>query len=558
MEQVKGFFLGLLKSDNRDRKSSELRTTAKDDFAETLGISNNEKIIMENAIVKDSLVVDEKKSDNKILEMDNQNVSVISDDLFDEIIQAVQEPQMKQQEKFDLIEAIQEESVKHVAETVKPQESEFNRPELQFFERQPESFFPVNETNNLSLEFDKIGHDINNPGNNKNSTARDIFISTNNEEMVTKPDLISTSIDSETSSLKLIPKKRLFTPYDPVQKTTKSLPNIQTQTTNILKLKDAENELLVNTAVEPSNSSSDEPPRKKRAYVKKTLKEHKRSIFTPEEDELIKEYVRRNPHLKNTHSLYHQIAIVLNAHTGNSIRSRFFGTLFKALDYVYEIDKTTGEVLKDDDGNFIKTSILPGGIKRFYTAEEDYIIALSAKCLFYLNVNRDLEDNKIDPYNYEHLSKIESAYYTAVLNNDEKYIESDPEKLCCNNDGELQPGEIPNFARFRCNKTKGPTTRVFFNQMGTSFPQHTALSWRDRYDKFMKKYGIDNYIRYYNRCLLLNVVPLPIKELSSVKNKALMTLEKDPSAGTLEDLELKFKRKNNYSGNYNREHTEKP
>lgn len=579
MNHVKGFFKGLLRSENTDSErevtnneetnSEQVFETArdleKDDEVGNVTTDMTENYNSYNIEGEEQKEEEEDDDD----EDEVQNVSVINEDLLDEMMMAANEADKEQDDNFNILEAIHEESKKHVEEALKEQADTQGKPLSPQEAEEVES----NETEQ------KILHDIDTstiePNIHKTTFTesqfpeRQVESLMEVEQMIMEQDTADNNLeiqvltDKEQSSE---PKKLIFTPYEPENnKPINDLTPFDIQRAKTPYLQDEQINALINKPTDTDlEEGTTEPPRKKKKiYIPAEIKGLSRSIFTPEEDELIKEYVRRNPHLKMTHKLYQRIGEVLSSHTGNSIRSRFFNTLLKDLDYVYEINPKTGDLLTDSEGNYIKTTQLPGGVKKSFTAEEDYLIALAVKCIFYLTYNNTLE-TQIDPLNIEPLKQFELEYYTKVLNENETYIDTDPNIECKNGEEEEEEGnelaanEIPSFAKFRCNGTKGPTTRKFFNQMSARFPQHTPLSWRDRHDKFMKKFGIDKFISYYNRCVLLGLDPQPIKELTSTRNKAILELEKNPAAGTLEELEMRFKRKNNYSGNYNREHTNKP
>lgn len=289
--------------------------------------------------------------------------------------------------------------------------------------------------------------------------------------------------------------------------------------------------------------------KKRKVYVASEIKTFNSSLFTKEEDDLILEYVRSNSHLKNSHSLYDHIAKRLKKHTGNSIRRRFFNKLEKKMDYHYEVDKETGDVAKDEEGNAITTREKINIQKSKYTAEEDYSTALLLKCHFYLDLNPDVE-GIIDRYDIEALDSMERAYYEANLIpdgdnklDDRKIIPSNPNIPCCNN-GKVIDWK-PDFAQFRCNGTSGPLKKILVERLALKFPNHSIKSWRDRYNRFLKPYGIDRYIYYYNKCRVLKVEPEPISGLSSSRNRALLLQKTTTFAEniTLADLEKKFTRR---------------
>lgn len=62
---------------------------------------------------------------------------------------------------------------------------------------------------------------------------------------------------------------------------------------------------------------------------------------------------------------------------------------------------------------------------------------------------------------------------------------------------------------------------------------------------FLKPYGIDRYIYYYNKCRLLKVEPEPISGLTSARSRAILLQKTTTFAEniTLADLEMKFTRR---------------
>lgn len=547
MNHIKTFLKGLVGTGDvqRSNTSSQIKENSEDEIIDSGG---NEDHIYQTGTLK---TTDKKvKGRDSALFNKDQNSLMLVDDLVNEIVMTVNDTKDNRtategDNDFNIINAIHAESKKHVEESSKKEKVTLDMQEL----------LGLNSVDRQMIEeIDFAVKESITTAANELQSEQPLQAELDSQEVAQRKLVEQISeVEWEQSA----PKKLIFTPYEPKTADVNDLSTFEIQKTKTPYLNDDEINVLINKETPSADSTTEPPAKKKKLYIPVEMKEFSRSVFTLQEDELIKEYVRRNPHLKNTHKLYQRIGEVLNSHTGNSIRSRFFNTLSKDLEYVYKVDPDTGTILTDSSGNYIKTTQIPGGIKKAYTADEDYLIALAVKCVFYLNLNNDL-DVKIDPLNVELLKELEFEYYERVFYNKEEYILSDPTIECQNNDAVLQQGEIPSFAKFRCNKTKGPTTRMFFGQMSYRFPQHTLLSWRDRHDKFVKKYGIDNYIYYYNRCLFLELEPEPIKELTSVKNKAILELERNPQAGSLEDLEMRFKRKNNHSGNYNREHTKKP
>ncbi|CAI8491780.1 unnamed protein product [Hanseniaspora opuntiae] len=124
-----------------------------------------------------------------------------------------------------------------------------------------------------------------------------------------------------------------------------------------------------------------------------------------------------------------------------------------------------------------------------------------------------------------------------------KIIPSNPDIPCCNN-GKVIDWK-PDFAQFRCNGTSGPLKKIIVERLVLKFPNHSIKSWRDRYNRFLKPYGIDRYIYYYNKCRLLKVEPEPISGLTSARSRAILLQKTTTFAEniTLADLEMKFTRR---------------
>ncbi|KAL6948490.1 hypothetical protein ACO0QE_000956 [Hanseniaspora vineae] len=297
-------------------------------------------------------------------------------------------------------------------------------------------------------------------------------------------------------------------------------------------------EHLGDTVDEPP-ASEGKPESKKRKKPKTTVKQINinKNSFSPEEDELILAYVRKNPKLRNTHSLYHRIAQVMENHTGNSVRYRFRRTLASRLDYVYEVDDT-GALLRDENGEFIKTSVLPKQLKSNYKAEEDYILCLAVKKQFYSDIYH------VDP-DYAEVKEQQESLLSQHKQNTDQPIESgeqsnqialSDEHNSHNTSHDQAPraedptydtaylndildheqlNNIPSFKDFKIGNKRGPLKRFFFKNFQNIYPAHTENSWRDRFRKFCVPYGMDDYIAYYEGCLAENIEPEPIKNMTT-------------------------------------------
>ncbi|GMM37795.1 DNA-binding transcription factor [Saccharomycopsis crataegensis] len=193
--------------------------------------------------------------------------------------------------------------------------------------------------------------------------------------------------------------------------------------------------------------------------------------FTKEEDNFIMEEVRKNPTRRATHKLFGEIATKLNRHTGNSVRYRFRNHLQKSLGYVYKTDNK-GELLVDGHGNYIRTENMPSTVKNKFTSEDDYVLCKSV-----------MQKSQV--------------------------VEGD----------EANSVTLPN---------------KFFDLMEKEQPHHSRAAWRDRFRKFARVYGIENYIRYYEECLAQNKIPEPMKDFTARKNvKDALGRLKRPTPGNI-------------------------
>lgn len=243
---------------------------------------------------------------------------------------------------------------------------------------------------------------------------------------------------------------------------------------------------------------------------------HNKSSFTKEEDEFILDVVRKNPTKRTTHTLYDEISHYVPNHTGNSIRHRFRVYLSKKLEFVYQVDEED-KLVRDSDGNLIKTDILPSGLKRKFTSEEDYNLALAVKKQFY----RDAFQR--DPDTGESL----------ITEDDEPNVVA-KRQLVMNT--EIDPSDIPPFDKYMVNDRRGPLSREFFKNFATEVPTHSENAWRDRFRKFILPYGIDSYISYYEKCIEEGIEP------ESIKNMTNRPKREGPSPGNYNTTLKKSKR----------------
>lgn len=224
-----------------------------------------------------------------------------------------------------------------------------------------------------------------------------------------------------------------------------------------------------------------------------------KNTFSEDEDQFILDVVRKNPTRRSTHTLYEEISRFMPNHTGNSIRHRYRGYLSKRLDFVYQVDKS-GKLVRDEQGNLIKTDILPPSLKRKFTADEDYGLAIAIKKQFYRDTFQ------VDPESGSSLiSNQETAVDIAKRN-----ITLDPHHV---------PGNEPSFKEFRVYGRRGPVAREFFKTYAESVPTHTESAWRDRFRKFLLVFGIDAYIDYYEECKTIGKEPEPLKNMTVRRKK---------------------------------------
>ena len=217
--------------------------------------------------------------------------------------------------------------------------------------------------------------------------------------------------------------------------------------------------------------------------------------FTEEEDEFILDVVRKNPTRRTTHSLFDEISHYVPNHTGNSIRHRFRVYLSKRLDFVYQVDKY-GKLVRDENGGLIKTRVLPPSIKRKFTAEEDYCLAMEIKKQFYKDIYQ------IDPDTGSSLISANDSPQTVA-------------RRSLTMDRTNSPGSEPNFADYKVGSRKGPIAREFFKKFAGDYPSHTENAWRDRFRKFLMPYGIDAYIEYYESSTAVGKEPTPMKNMTN-------------------------------------------
>lgn len=224
----------------------------------------------------------------------------------------------------------------------------------------------------------------------------------------------------------------------------------------------------------------------------------KSNKFKPEEDELILDLVRRNPNLRSTHSFFERIAKLepLSHHTGNSIRYRYRKILAKQLTYVYQLDPFTNEVIIDSKTKEpVKITEIPSLIKSQYTAQEDYMLCKQILTYF----SKDNGKKKL---------VAELRGMGSVPKNE---ISLDPKSQISDD--------------FESTEILGSVPESVFHELAKEYPTHSAMSWRDRYRKFAKKYGLKKYVKYYEDCQATGQTPWPMKNLSSRTERETKTLQ---------------------------------
>lgn len=195
-------------------------------------------------------------------------------------------------------------------------------------------------------------------------------------------------------------------------------------------------------------------------YFRRSGKRQKYT-FSDEQDEYILKQVRLNPRLRTSHSFFTDLAKhpVLKGHTGESIRSRYRSRLEPKLNYVYK-SAEDGTLIRDSRGRLVRESLenMPKTIRSRFTAVEDYIL-----CKKIVEHCRTKFKENVDSGSGE------------ILGNE--------------NRKEFNPyGDLT-------------VPLPFFTSLTNEYPSRTFHSWRDRYRKFVRQYGAQRYIDYYDKCV---------------------------------------------------------
>ncbi|CCF56220.1 hypothetical protein KAFR_0A07860 [Kazachstania africana CBS 2517] len=247
--------------------------------------------------------------------------------------------------------------------------------------------------------------------------------------------------------------------------------------------------------VEHASQSPNDYQSNRTMLARASLPSHNKASFTEDEDDFILDVVRKNPTRRTTHTLFDEISHYVPNHTGNSIRHRFRVYLAKRLDFVYKVDQY-GKLMRDESGNLIKTTIMPPSLKKKFTADEDYTLALAVKKQFY----RDLY--QVDP-----------DTGVSLISQDDSPNAIARRSLTM--DSQVTPGSEPPFSTYHANDRRGPIAREFFKTFAEQNPNHTENAWRDRFRKFLLVYGIDHYIEYFEDETKAGREPEPMKNLTN-------------------------------------------
>lgn len=199
--------------------------------------------------------------------------------------------------------------------------------------------------------------------------------------------------------------------------------------------------------------------------------------FTAAADNYILEQVRLKPRYRTSHKFFEQLAKhdLLRGHTGNSVRSRYRAHLEHKLLYVYKTDENDN-LLYDDKGKPIVLEVSEAKtMKNRFTADDDYNLCVSI-------INH-------------------------VLNT------QDHDTLHTADDKTRLPEDQLNEANFSVSIS-------FFDEFARTNTNHSSLSWRDRYRKFARVYGLQRYRDDYQRAIEAGEKPQPMKNLTSRESKS--------------------------------------
>lgn len=215
---------------------------------------------------------------------------------------------------------------------------------------------------------------------------------------------------------------------------------------------------LLGYTVHPSKRGygEDGPEAKKHKASKTTTK------FTPETDNYILEQVRMKPRFRTLHKFFEEISRheALKNHTGNSVRSRYRAHLEHKLQYVYKTDEYDNLVLDADGQHIMVDASQAKTIKNKFTALDDY------------NLCNDIINHVISN--------------PAMAPAQSQYLDED----------------------------KFSVSISFFDEYARNNPQHSSSSWRDRYRKFARAYGLQKYRDDYQKALETKEGPQPMRYMT--------------------------------------------
>lgn len=195
--------------------------------------------------------------------------------------------------------------------------------------------------------------------------------------------------------------------------------------------------------------------------------------FTPEADQYILEQVRMKPRYRTSHKFFEELAKhpQLHGHTGNSIRSRFRLQLENKMEYVYKTNEHD-EIELDEHGQRLAVSVEGAKtLKMKFSADDDYNLCsdVLSHVLTHQTLNLIRSEDPSDPYELD-----ESKFSVPIL---------------------------------------------FFDQYAIRHPHHSSLSWRDRYRKFARVYGVQKYKDDYDALVGTKEGPQPMRRLTKRKEK---------------------------------------
>lgn len=190
--------------------------------------------------------------------------------------------------------------------------------------------------------------------------------------------------------------------------------------------------------------------------------------FTPEADNYIIEQVRLKPRLRTSHKFFEDISKhdLLKGHTGNSVRLRFRAHLEQRLTYVFKTDDKDNLVL-DNNGQKIAIAVQDAKtMKNKFTAEEDYNLCVDV---------------------IKHVVALQGEDLVTFPNRNDDLLD----------------------------ESKFSVLISFFDSYARDHATHSSSSWRDRYRKFARAHGLQEYIREYNEAIKNGQEPKPMQNKTS-------------------------------------------